>query len=94
MCKKKTRLLFIALKTVVSALAKDSEIEEDMAEMVASEIQSLSTEMKEIEEQLKVFFTREKKKILCFCDYSIFFCPFIKTHIDFFFLLSFSTSNW
>ena len=39
----------------MSALAKEDGTDEDMAEMIAYEIDSLSNELKELEEKLKVF---------------------------------------
>lgn len=42
---------------VVSALAKENGNDEDMVEMIAFEVESLSSEIKELEEKLKVLFT-------------------------------------
>lgn len=39
---------------LMSALAKEDGNDEDMAEMIAYEIESLSNELKELEEKLKV----------------------------------------
>ena len=39
----------------MAALAKEDGNDEDMAEMIAYEIESLSSELKQLEEKLKVF---------------------------------------
>lgn len=39
----------------MSALAKEDGSDEDMAEMIAYEVDSLSNQLKELEEKLKVF---------------------------------------
>ena len=41
----------------LSVLSKDADVDEDMAEMIASEIESLSEQLKVYEEKLKVYFS-------------------------------------
>lgn len=74
----------------MSALAKEGGNDEDMAEMIASEMSSLSSQLKDIEEKLKVllvhyssgimawFFTSNfYKQISCFFCYSWYFTSYI-----------------
>ena len=42
----------------ISVLAKEEGSDEDMAEMIASEIETVSNELKELEEKLKVSFSK------------------------------------
>lgn len=59
------RILFIRsshnLDFFLSALAKDSGHDEDMAEMIAYEIETLSSQLKELEEKFKVFILLSSK---------------------------------
>lgn len=47
--------MFVATPFFIPALAKEDVSDEDMAEMVASEIETLSNQLKKLEEELKVF---------------------------------------
>lgn len=57
--------LFVLTFVVVSALAKDDGIDEDMAEMINFEIGSLSSQIQELEAKLMVLFYM---KDLCLCN--------------------------
>lgn len=50
-------IIFICLLfgNVITALSKEDGNDEDMAEMIAFEIESISNELRELEEKLKVF---------------------------------------
>lgn len=50
---------------IVSALAKESGNDEDMAEMIALEISSLSSQLKDIEEKLKVLLIHKLDHYMC-----------------------------
>lgn len=49
----------------MSALSKESGNDEDMVEMIALEISSLSSQLKDIEEKLKVILVHEHDFYMC-----------------------------
>lgn len=50
---------------IMSALAKESGNDEDMAEMIALEINSLSSQLKDLEEKLKVLLVHKHDNNVC-----------------------------